>query len=552
MRGTRRAAICWVLIWAMILSPPLVYSQEAAGGTKPVAPAGAKPTLGYVTPEATVAAVAHPRRVLTAPGMEMLPIEVISAAGQKELGFDPLQIEQVLAMAEAPQLGMPPQAGLVLRFAAPIRQERILSGLLERTAEDKLDGKTYRRGQGPMDFSIFQPDDRTLIVAHDGLLRRMLANRASPKEGAVSRLLDAVKDSPDFVAVLSVEPLRELASALLSQAPVPPPFAGVEKIPELLSSLEAKASFTGDMAMSLTARARDEAAAKELEQMIDRWLGMAKQAMLAEVAKQARSEDPVERAMAQYMQRMSGQMLETFRPKRDKDRLVLAASGQGQAQMATIGILVALLLPAVQAAREAARRSQSANNLKQIGLAMLNYDATHKVLPARANFDKEGKPLLSWRVHILPYLEQENLYKEFHLDEPWDSDHNRQLIPQMPRVYQNPSALPAPGKAHYLAVCGKGLMFEGQKGRSLADIRDGTSNTIMVVEANGDRAVIWTKPDDWELNADQPLAGLGSAHPGGFQVVFADGSVRFIAKTIDHGVFRALLTIAGGEPVGGF
>jgi prepilin-type processing-associated H-X9-DG protein len=249
---------------------------------------------------------------------------------------------------------------------------------------------------------------------------------------------------------------------------------------------------------------------------------------------------------------MSGRMLEAFRPVRKGDTLSLSTKGLGNSQVApvaVIGVLVALLLPAVQAAREAARRAQSMNNLKQIGLAMLNDENTRGTYPARANFDKQGKPLLSWRVHVLPYIEQNALYRQFHLDEPWDSEHNKKLIPLMPKLYANPSGMARPGMANYLAVCGKGLMFDGEKGRKVADITDGTSNTIMVVEADDDHAVIWTRPEDWQFDPQHPMAGLGHAHPGGFNALFADCSVRFIAGSIDPATFQAMLTIAGGEVV---
>ena len=277
---------------------------------------------------------------------------------------------------------------------------------------------------------------------------------------------------------------------------------------------------------------------------------MARQMMLAEMGKQAASQDPVEQAAAQYARRISEQIFKAIRPVRQGDSLTLAASGQGQAQVATIGVLVALLLPAVQAAREAARRSQSTNNLKQIGLAMHNYHDTYRSLPARATFDKEGKPLLSWRVHVLPFIEQNNLYKQFHLDEPWDSPHNRQLIPKMPLVYRNPSNPAPPGTSDYLAVAGEGLSFDGTKGRQFSEFRDGTSNTILVLEADPSRAVVWTRPDDWQCSAERPLDGLGKAHPGGFMALFADGSVRFISVSIDPKIFQAMLTIAGGEAIG--
>jgi len=222
----------------------------------------------------------------------------------------------------------------------------------------------------------------------------------------------------------------------------------------------------------------------------------------------------------------------------------------GVNRSAGAGFALGLLLPAVQSAREAARRAQSQNNLHRIALAMLNYLSVKGSFPARANFDAQGKPLLSWRVHILPYIEQEALYKQFHLDEPWDSEHNHRLIAMMPSFYRNPSSRSArPGMASYLAVCGKGLMFDGTAGRKPAEVTDGLSNTIVVVEADDDRAVEWTKPEDWEFDATRPLAGLGHAHPAGFGAAFGDGSVRFLSSSIDATLFHALLTIAGGEAV---
>ena len=200
-------------------------------------------------------------------------------------------------------------------------------------------------------------------------------------------------------------------------------------------------------------------------------------------------------------------MATAYLPKREGERLVIfRVSGAGdQANMLTMtavtGILVALLLPAVQAAREAARRSQSMNNMKNIMLALLNYESARKAFPAHANYSADGKPLLSWRVHILPFMEQQALYDQFHLDEPWDSEHNKTLIPRMPEFYLDPSSgrLPAEGRTHYLGVKGEGMLFNGtDKGVVIESVSDGTSNTIAIVQVNDDRSTTWTKPDDWE------------------------------------------------------
>ena len=212
-------------------------------------------------------------------------------------------------------------------------------------------------------------------------------------------------------------------------------------------------------------------------------------------------------------------------------------------------VMVALLLPAVQASREAARRMQSINNMKQIGLSMHNYHATHDAFPAAYSTDKQGKALLSWRVHVLPFIEEQALYEQFHLDEPWDSEHNKKLIPLMPQVYRSPNSTAEPGKTNYLTVRMKDSAFPGKEKISLRDIADGSSNTIMLVEANNDSAVTWTKPDDFVPDEKNPMKGLAGLRPGGFNAALCDGSVRFISETLDKDVLKNLFQRNDGEVV---
>jgi thiol-disulfide isomerase/thioredoxin len=181
--------------------------------------------------------------------------------------------------------------------------------------------------------------------------------------------------------------------------------------------------------------------------------------------------------------------------------------------------------------QELKRQSDAKNQLKNLALALLNYNDAKGSLPANASYDSFDRPLLSWRVHILPHLDEEGaaeLYKEFRLDEPWDSEHNRALIPRMPAVFQNPNR-PAGPFTSYLAVVGSDCVFDGTpKGTSLSQIPDGTANTIMLVEA--DDAVEWTRPDDLKVNPQLPPVGLGGFRPNGWLAVFADGSVSLIGK----------------------
>lgn len=211
-------------------------------------------------------------------------------------------------------------------------------------------------------------------------------------------------------------------------------------------------------------------------------------------------------------------------------------------------VAVALLLPAVQAARSAARRMQSANNIKHQLLGLLNYHDTFLYFPAAYSADKAKKPLLSWRVHILPFIEQRELYDQFKLDEPWDSEHNKKLIAKMPEVYRSPGSSLGPGMTTYLAVGGpRGILGKqdnpvgGKNGLTMASITDGTSNTVAIVEAGDELGTIWTKPEEYAPDEKAPLKGLKGPFPGGFLAGFVDGHVQFISLSIDPVmVYRAM------------
>ncbi|HKI32019.1 MAG TPA: DUF1559 domain-containing protein [Gemmataceae bacterium] len=220
----------------------------------------------------------------------------------------------------------------------------------------------------------------------------------------------------------------------------------------------------------------------------------------------------------------------------------------GNMGMSTHPVAAGLLILAVQKVREAAARMESSNNLKQIALAVLNSNDANGNFPAAYSVNKDGKPLLSWRVHILPYIAQDNLYKQFHLDEPWDSAHNKKLIDKMPKTYRSPASAAPPGRTNYLTVRGKDTVFPGDKGVKISEITDGTSNTIMVVEASDKKAVIWTKPDDFELNEKDPIAGLVGLWSQGFQAAFCDGSVRMISRSIDPKDLKNFFIRNDGNP----
>lgn len=217
-----------------------------------------------------------------------------------------------------------------------------------------------------------------------------------------------------------------------------------------------------------------------------------------------------------------------------------------------VGILIALLLPAITAARSAAQRMQCNNNEKQIMFALWNYHDTHGSFPPAYTVDEDGNPLHSWRVLILPYMEQQLLYNQIRLDEPWDSPHNQQFHRQMPFHYicqDAPLESRIEGLTSYKWVVGPGTISSGPDSMTFGEMQNGTSNTIAIVEVIP--STNWMAPVDIPLSEislgmnHSPTEGVGSFHTGGINVGMCDGSTRFVS-THDGIVEKSFLT---GKPI---
>ncbi|MEX0641937.1 MAG: DUF1559 domain-containing protein, partial [Pirellulales bacterium] len=459
---------------------------------------------------------------------------------------------------ESPQ----PAYGVTIKFLKPFKGSSIPADLRAHAAPGDLGGRKYLQSREPMKPSLYAPDSMTLVAAPDATLRQLVEAKDQPKSGSVIDRVHAAPAGSDLFAAVDVAAIRPvMAMGLMAAAQkmplgAPPEVQQLFEAPNLISAAELTINLSGNGSTSLVVHANDEASAERLEQLVDSEMKLYQSQMKGQMAAQATGDDPVAQAMSRYMERMSSRQMEAFHPTREGAQLTFFKSDstnsqqQQLTQVAIIGILVALLLPAVQAAREAARRAQSSNNLKQMILALHNHHDARKRLPAQAICSPDGKPLLSWRVAILPYLEEGGeLYKQFKLDEPWDSEHNRPLIAQMPAVYANPNVV-EPGKTNYLAVVGEPCLFDGSpNGIGFRAVTDGLSHTIALVEADADQAVEWTKPDDWEYDPSNPSAGLGNLRPGGWNAAFSDGSVRFIPNSVDPDTLKALFTRAGGEVI---
>jgi len=243
-------------------------------------------------------------------------------------------------------------------------------------------------------------------------------------------------------------------------------------------------------------------------------------------------------------------VIQWLSPKVEGSQVKIEVSG-AEKSLANLSLLAAIS----EALNGKAQRADRVTQFKQLLLAMHNYyDVYRSFPPIDKHRNKDGQHHLSWRVHILPFVEQQALYEQFHLDEPWDSPHNIKLLDKMPPIYAAGSPFGeepkiAAGHTTFVAPVGEKTIFGGAKAAGFPDIRDGTSNTIAVVEVDHRKAVPWTAPRDYEFDPKDPLAGIQATPEGVWISAFADGSVRFLRVDLPKETVLHLFQMSDGHAV---
>ena len=557
MAPDRLARLFWIRIltaWVMLLAPmTATWAQTPPAGV-------VNPT--FLTAESVAAVCLRPKQVLTSPAAQLLPIEVAEAAGEKYLGMGLKHITRATAVGEPP-LGTTLYYAVILQADQAFDFEKLAPELIQHTQPGKIAGRDCLVSQHPMLPCLMILKQKTLVVGSQGMLEKLFDGNREKADGVLAKLVARQPSGDDLYVAVDLVALRPLIQLGLMQAQgkAPPEMQPFFQAPGLLESVELTLNLNSAQPSKLVAHTAGAAEATQLQELIQAGIQAAQAQMKGEMETQLAqlraSDDPIQRAYAAYADRLSNVYTGFFQPKRDGNSFVLfETSATESAQLTTvavIGVLVALLLPAVQQAREAARRAQSINHMKQLLLAMHNYHDVKHHFPAHAIYSDDGKPLLSWRVAILPFIEERALYNRFHLDEPWDSEHNRALIPEMPEVLLDPSSklVPEQGKTHYVGPVGEGLFFSGtDRGISFRKMVDGTAKTIALLQVDDPHAAVWTQPKDWSYDEKEPLGGLnGSLHPGIFLAGFADGHVTVIPETVNPELFHKLLTVGDKEQI---
>ncbi len=336
-------------------SPPA--NVPPGGPTAPGAPAAGGIDTRFISPNAAVVVAIRPGQILAAPIAQVFPVEVASAAGMQFLGFDPKEIDEVVAFGE-PFNPAAPGYGATFKFKNPIRASSIVPDRRAHAQLAELAGKKYLKSSVPMLYSLYGPNNRTLVIAPDAMLQSLVQSAAQPKSGPMLERVRQAAAGSDLYLALDLVPLRPFIQMGLTQAQaqIPPEAKAYMDVPNLVSAIELTLNLSSPGPSSLVLHCNDEAAAQKLESLMQEGMQKYRSAQQAQAAT-----SPFGEAMTRYSERIS----QPFQPQRNGTSITcfhLDGHDPAQQQMLTVSIIgacVAMLLPAVQAAREAARRAQA-------------------------------------------------------------------------------------------------------------------------------------------------------------------------------------------------
>ncbi len=502
--------------------------------------------LSLVTPDDFAAIVIRPRRIAQSPLVaELLKDETITER-IKKFGIDPSEVEQIVVLLRmvAIQPGQREQMPVtIVRFTHDVDAKEVLTKVqaagppgAEPIREVKVGGKTCFDLGGPDAPMAYAPSKNSIVLTSKESMAAVVS-AAEPKGPLLERLQKAEPDN-DVIVVLKPDAVPDIDSFIKAAKKGTPPLdLGAAKG---LQGGTATFNLTAPSMLRAVLDAKDAEAAGNVNEMLQQAMRLAGGGLA--LAKQGLPKE--DQARFAPLLKLANQLLDGAKTTKSGSQVTLDVKRPEILDSAGASIIAAVQQSMMEA-RTADRRNQQMYNMKHISVAMLNYESVYQSFPP-ATIEKDGKPLLSWRVAILPYLGQRALFGQFHLDEPWDSPHNVEVAKKMPPIFQSPDS-PSEGKTRVMLFTGRGAAFDGGKQIRMMDIRDGTSATLLCVEAGPEKAVPWTKPEDLPFDPENPLAALGKVSPQGFIAAFFDGSVQQL--NVDNQTLKALITPDGGERV---
>ncbi len=525
MKNFAGILICTFVMPALLTSNSLAQSSP----TQDAARAGG---IRLLPPTATVGMTGRPAAMVNSDKLRSVERAGLSNLLRHLLRIDVANLNVVAGAMDFNSFDSP-GIGFALSLKKATSPGQMAKDLRLRGRPTKLDGKPYLFAR-PESMNLLVINPKTLILGSDAVVRAMKDRSGTPTSSDVHKLLTAGKAS-DLHLAMDTARNREMLDFAIARLPPLPEEAGIiKKLPEMATAIEVRINTTDQLSFELTIHATDEATAGELASAISE--GIALLGALKPMAVALKG--PHEKETIETLFDISLASLQT---KTVGSTVVIG--GPITDESAFLPALAAYVQTTLELRTDQENRMQARNGIRAIVMAFLMHESATQRFPAHALYNDAGEPLLSWRVAILPFLGEEALYKKFKLDEPWDSPHNKKLIPLIPNTFQTGAAR---GLTHLQAVIDPQHLFSGKpEGRRISEIRDGTSRTIAVLESS--KPVPWTKPEDHTLDPQDPTRGLGHSTSGQVVVGRCDGSTVAIPIAQLKETLKGMLTIAGGE-----
>ena len=440
--------------------------------------------VSLVTPDDFAAIVIHPQRIAQSPLVAESLKDPTIAGAIKKFGIDPSEVEQIvvlIGLGKDRSKRLEPIAVTILGFTHEVDAKEVLTKLqaamtprgAEPVREVNVAGKTCLEiGPARDALLAYAPSKGTIVLTTKENMKTVLAV-AEPKGPLLERLKKA-DAGHDIIVALAPDAFPNFDTIMEAAKASAPPLVGTYlDAAKTVRGATATGSLTGPRLLRVVLDAKDAEAAGNIEELLQQALRMASGGLA--LAKQGIPKEM--RATLDPLVKLAAEFIDGGNATKSGSEVTLDFKRPQVLDTAGTTIIGAAR-QSIMNARAAARQARQMNNMKQIALAMIMYEEIHNYFPPAA-IERNGKPLLSWRVAILPFLEEDALYKQFHLDESWDSPHNREVAKKMPSVFQSPDS-PSNGKTRVMLFTGKGAAFDGGRTIKPTDIRNGTGATDSV------------------------------------------------------------------------
>ena len=524
--------------------------------------------LQYVPNDTAVLIAARPARLLALPGMAPISDLLRSEMRiQEQLGFPLEFLDQAMLCVRAG--ATPDQQLTILHSRQAVEWKTLIDNIAPSATLVETLGVAYYRGsvdkqpvhsygfgsQQPMCAAVM--GGQTILIGPQATLVAAIGESlGQPRQRSWSTAWNQVSQAATVVLV-DVELLRAPFEKELNQAGANTPQAMFLSIfRPLLNQVNHAclgANLNDELGFRLIAQCQSPDAARNVQNTAQALITLGAN-RLAEFKGPAQPEE-VKTGLMKLVISAAEELAQNAKWSIEGQTLSLTSSSR----LSSVPILGAVIAPAAASARQSAQLASDQNKLRQIALAMHAYASVHGHFPAASILGPDGKTPHSWRVELLPYLEQDALYREYRLDEPWDSQANQRVLAKMPSMFAKAGAPQSETSTHFLVPVGKETIFSSPQGTKISEIKDGLSQTVMLLETA--TAVPWTKPEDLNVDLSKSTGALAlELAPALPALVATDGAATrttwVLADGSGHTVqsltietFRAMMTKAGGEVV---